>query len=144
MSQKPGTRTVPSATNTESSRWAAPWWSCSFDNVTSFSIQVTQYKKSAESKQAQGRRRWITFSILLSSYPVACRLRTLSNPKFLRLDSRRTLCKCEQTKVGGSTRLPAIMAPASSSGLQNGALAAARLVTSFFTADLSCRLRPAG
>ena len=45
----------------------SPWWFCSFDNVTSFSIQVTQYKKSAESKQAQGRRRWIIFSILLSS-----------------------------------------------------------------------------
>ena len=45
----------------------SPWWICSFDDVTSFSIQVTQYKKSAESKQAQGRRRWIIFSILLSS-----------------------------------------------------------------------------
>ena len=80
----------------------------------------------------------------LSCYPVTCPLCTLSNSKFPRFDRRRTLCKCEQTKVGGSTRLPAIMAPASSSGLQNGALAAARLVTSFFTADLSCRLRPAG
>ena len=34
--------------------------------TTSPHFQVTQYKKSAESKQAQGRRRWIIFSNLLS------------------------------------------------------------------------------
>ena len=88
--------------------------------------------------RAEGGEFYFQSSCHATLWPVHCARCQTQSLHGLTVD---VLCKCEQTKFGGSTRLPAIMAPASIRGLQNGALAAARLVTSFFTSILSCGLR---